>query len=161
VITERTFKLTEITRIFGVKQHFIIHLVETGIIKPLEDVKGRGKSRIYSYTNLVEIGVFTYLNQLHISYDKAKNILGLMHEYLEVSPQNIHYVSVIGFLSRKPETEIYVTLNPKKLSAGEYLTQSIARLNKSTFITESDFVYYFVIDVRNIINSINVSIEIL
>ena len=73
---ERTFTLSDIVKIYNVRRHFVIHLVEKGIVKPLVDAKGRGKSRRYSYSNALEIGIFLHLNALNISHEQAHSILG-------------------------------------------------------------------------------------
>lgn len=162
--TNRTFKLTKIVKIFNVKRHFIINLVETGIIKPLVDAKGRGKSRQYSYNNLLEIGIFIYLNKLDLSYEMARRVLNEISDMLKYHPkekiETIPYISVLGFLNGKIDITASVELFPDVLSPEHFLSNRIADMLRRKKVTSiADFAYYFVLDVRNISSYINSQIE--
>lgn len=105
---EETFNLTEIVKIFEghINRHFVIHLVERKIIAPLRDVKGRGKSRKYSYQNLLQIGVFIYLTKFKLSYEKAMTILAAIENEYGLL-EDVFYVCVIGFLGHTEEVYLY------------------------------------------------------
>lgn len=159
---ERTFKLNEIVKIFDVKQHFVINLVQTGIIKPLKNARGRGKSRHYSYVNLIEIGVFIHLNQLNLSYAMATRILNSLHDIWEVDPKTISYICVLGFLNGELYPLARTNLFPDKISPEEavkFLIKSAMEEKKG--VNQADFSYYFIIDVKNIVNYINKRISAL
>lgn len=151
---KRTFKLNEITKLFDIKRHFVIHLVEMGIITPLFDVRGRGKSRIYSYKNLLEIGIFIYLTHLRLSYEIARYILGQMSEFLKgysksdsfVTP----YICVLGFLDGKSKIHFSFDVRRDTLSPQDFLSRLIQEEIKNKDIKLSDFAYYFIIDIKNI-----------
>ena len=99
---ERTFKLNEIVKIFGIHRHFVIHLVEKRTIKPLQDAKGRGKVRIYSYVNVLQIGIFLYLIKFDLSYYKASAILRIVKRMFERGTLGgLFYVVVVGFVKEK------------------------------------------------------------
>jgi len=159
----KTFKLTEITKIFHVNRHFIIHLVEVGIIKPVVDRRGRGKSRSYSYINLIEIGIFIYLKKLDISYDRARKLLLTLRDYLIEHVDMLSYVSEIGYLSGgEPMGYIDLDFQADKLTPEDFLKKAITaemRTPTDKGIKKSDFAYYFILDVRNIIAYIDSEIS--
>lgn len=155
----KTFKLSEITKIFGVKRHFIIHLVEAGIIKPLMDAKGRGKSRKYSYENLIQIGVFIYLNKLKLSYGMAKSILSHLYGPPfggQTAAEMVIYICVIGLASGEMKVDVCMGHIRGESEPGEYLADRIQwKAHKDKSIRKEDFVYYYILDVHNIRNYID------
>lgn len=165
---QTTYKLSEITRIFEIKRHFVIHLVEKGIIEPLVDVKGRGKSRLYSYNNLVEIGIFIYLNNLNLSYEMATRILNNISKHIkhhtEETIETMPYICVLGFLDGG--MDITVTEPTRffsdKLSPEAFLSKMIKNAieERDDITSIDDFAYYFVLDVKNIVSYINYLITI-
>lgn len=156
--TNKTFKLTEIVKIFNIKRHFVIHLVERDIIKPLLDMKGRGKSRVYSYKNLIEIGIFIYLNKLDLSYEMANRILKIVSEYLENYPKYpVPYIKVVGLLDGEIEISSTTESNLHKL----LLTHGIFIDRDKKFVRKGKDVvaYCFILNIGGIISYINSKIE--
>jgi hypothetical protein len=155
---DRVFKLTEITKIFNINRHFVIHLVETQVILPLKDIKGRGQSRSYSYVNVLEIGIFIYLKKLDISHDRAGQILAALRPYLPGPINVLSYISIIGFLDEtKPQSYIDVDIR-HNLSLEQFLKKAIKvnrEMKLDRGILGDDFAYYFILDVRNIIRYID------
>ena len=97
---QKVFTMKDLMRIFGVKKHFILRIVETGIIQPLKDARGRGRSRIYSWENVLQFGIFIELSKLQIAYDGIRWILGQVKKNLETKRQSIddlRYISVIEY----------------------------------------------------------------
>ena len=170
----RTFKLTEITRIFDIKQHFVIHLVETGVIKPLEDARGRGKSRHYSYLNLVEIGIFIQLTKLKISHTAAAQLIEAIRGISRGEPKTIEkipYIHIMGLLNgEKTITFPFPFSQDRESSPGKSLDEFIKaelikiegdELLKQKRLQRTDFSYYFILDIKNIIAHINERIRAL
>ena len=159
---EKTFKLSEITRILRIKKHFVIHLVEMGIVKPLLDVKGRGKSRVYSYRNLIEIGIFVHLTQSALPYEivrRVTNKLGdLLKDYPRETIETIPYISVLGLLDGRIQITAAVELFPDTLSPEDFLRKQVHDEMKEKGLKASDFSYYFIIDVKNISRSIDLNL---
>lgn len=165
----KTFKLSEITKIFPVKRHFVIHLVEKKRIKPKVDAKGRGKSRLYSYRNLIEIGIFLYLTKIDMSHDKASEIMKLMVEFYFDAP--IGYKASEGdFLSTAAVPSFdsfikYVNHLPYFCVLGLLNgdIESFVPDNKfydrlSFWFDKSDYAFYYIVDVKNIVSYINARI---
>jgi hypothetical protein len=135
-------------------------LVEKGIIKPLVDAKGRGKSRIYSYKNLLEIGIFIYLNKLDLSYKMAGRVLSKLGDMIEYHPKEIietmPYICVLGYLDGEIDITAMVELFPDEFSPEDFLSRRVREEIKSKEdISLADFAYYFIVDVRNITAYIN------
>lgn len=156
--TNKTFKLVDITKLFNIKRHFVIHLVEKRIIQPLQDARGRGKSRTYSYRNLIEIGIFIYLNKLELSYKIAREIL-LSIKALESSRlERISYISVIGLINGDYFLSVRSARGSKAktISPEECLILDIkGKLSDGKDNKKEGFAYYFIIDVKNIIAFVN------
>jgi DNA-binding transcriptional MerR regulator len=82
---DNEFTHSNILKIFpNVKARTMISWSERGLIQPLQDAAGRGSARIYSYTNIMEIGIIKELLQHGIPFshiviamrsDKMKNLL--------------------------------------------------------------------------------------
>jgi DNA-binding transcriptional MerR regulator len=119
---DRIFKLSELSRIFGVNRHLIINLVERGIISPLEDATGRGRSRLYSYANVVQIGIFLQLTKLNLSYSRASHLLSIVKSMIaRESFEGLHYICVVGFVGGESQ-ELNIFESPgKKISPEEAL----------------------------------------
>ena len=179
----KTFKLSEITKIFDIKRHFVIHLVEKGIIKPLVDVKGRGKSRLYSLKNLIEIGIFIYLTKLDLSYEMASRVLSVLKhltwietndpgsplmKYVEAhedqtvatkqvaeSAKIVPYISVLGFLNGKIDISVAIELYPDETTPENFLSKRIKEVIAEKKVKSiADLAYYFIVDVKNIVSYI-------
>jgi len=105
----KIFKPAEVAAIFefeNVNRHFFIHLAETKVIRPMRDSRGRGKSREYSYLNLLEIGIFIYLTKFKVSYEKASMTLSIIKKSFDLLADVLHVV-VIGFVGGRAE-DIYI-----------------------------------------------------
>ena len=50
----KIFKSSEIQRLANISRIQLVHWVECGAIIPLEDIRGRGKCRIFNKQNLIE-----------------------------------------------------------------------------------------------------------
>jgi hypothetical protein len=65
----KTFCHADILNIFPwLKARTLISWTERGLIHPLLDAAGRGSSRVYSYTNLIEIGILNELLRYGIPF---------------------------------------------------------------------------------------------
>ena len=69
------FMPKDVASILGVKPHFIINLVEKKMIVPAINICGRGKTRQYSYDNIVQIYLFKQLSICGISHHKISKII--------------------------------------------------------------------------------------
>jgi len=79
----RDYSPTEVIKILGLKHHHVVNMVEKQIIRPKVSVSGRGKSRVYAYSNLFEICFFYHLvrrGHSHISAKKTLKSLGHLPE---------------------------------------------------------------------------------
>lgn len=149
----KTFKLSDITKIFNIKRHFVIHLVETGIIKPFKDAKGRGKSRIYSYKNLIQIGIFIHLNKLELSYEMIRNVLVEVDNLMKYHTNSIEtftYICVLGFLNGEIHMYGRYDLFPNETLPEEFLSKCVNDHIKEKGIKKNTFAYYFILDLANI-----------
>ena len=158
MVEDRIFRLGEIVKIFGCKPHIVIHLIELGLIIPFENVKGRGKSRGYSFKNVVEIGIFLLLNKLNISHERIRVILRSIDEYTGFHCENLTFLSVIGMFDPGPE---FVSLHintwskeGKEATPQEFLKRSVASWKKDKHVTDDDFALYVVLELRNVIKNI-------
>ena len=159
---DRIFRLNEVVKIFGCKPHTIIHLIELGLIVPFENVKGRGKSRGYSFKNIVEIGIFLSLNKLSIAYERIRQILRSFDEF-DIHYENFTFLSVVGMFDPGPE---FVSLDINMLSKEgkeatpqEFLKRSINQRKKDRDVTDDDFALYVILELRNLIRHIITKIE--
>jgi len=182
----RTFKLNEIVKIFDINRHFVINLVERRIIKPLQDAKGRGKVRLYSYINVLQIGIFLYLIKFELSYYKARTILSVVQRMFERGTlEGLFYIAIVGFVKEKfakikpmdyerhdprivPVLADYYTgdseLGPygvyDDISPQEALDRTIQYILKANPDMPKDhFAQYFILNLRNIRNYIDSRID--
>lgn len=73
---EQKFSHTDILDIFPeVKARTLITWVERGLIKPYQDAVGRGSSRLYLYTNLIEISIISELHRYSIPFSTLKILM--------------------------------------------------------------------------------------
>ena len=64
----------------GVTRMQLIRWVEVGAIEPFKDVRQRGKSRIFSYQNLVEAMICKELNRFRVETYTMKRVLNMMRD---------------------------------------------------------------------------------
>jgi DNA-binding transcriptional MerR regulator len=58
MVSEHSFKLSEVARRLDVPQHQLIHLCEKDVVVPeVQDAQGRGSSRVFSSRNVLEIAI--------------------------------------------------------------------------------------------------------
>jgi len=60
------YRSKDIQRIAEVKKDKLVHWTRIGIIKPVQDAKGRGSSRLYSFRNLIEAMICRELNLFNL-----------------------------------------------------------------------------------------------
>lgn len=98
---EHTFSHTNILKIFPtIKVRSMISWSERGLIKPLQDASGRGSSRIYSYKNLIQIGIISELLRYGLSFS---NISGVMrHGGIEDILENEEWDTIFWFAHGTP-----------------------------------------------------------
>jgi hypothetical protein len=71
-----TFHHTDILKIYPtVKVRSMLTWSERGLIQPLQDAAGRGSSRIYSYKNLIEIGIIGELTRYGFSFSHISALM--------------------------------------------------------------------------------------
>jgi len=168
----KIFKPAEVAAIFefeNVNRHFFIHLAERKVIRPMRDSRGRGKSREYSYLNLLEIGIFIYLTRFKVSYEKASMTLSIIKANFDLLGGVLHVV-IIGFVGGRAE-DIYIRGRSGSGGKVEYaripgekdgpdmlgmpimptIMQTIDfYLEKEPKAAAQGFAYCFVLNVRNI-----------
>jgi DNA-binding transcriptional MerR regulator len=147
----RTFRLSEIVRLFEIKRHFVIHLVDSGLIKPFSDAKGRGKARAYSYLNLIEIAVCLQLSKLEVSYSTIKQLLEVIEEqWSKYHHLGFGYILVIGYVDGRQK--VIPKLEP--LGSHEYiedvLEKTLNDLRAEEPLRSMAFSYYFGVDIFNL-----------
>jgi len=171
---DRVFRLTEIVKIFGINRHLVINLVQRRILKPLKDVRGRGKSRLYSYANLVQLGVFLHLTKLSISYGRASQLLGIIRSMENRGTlKELHYICVVGFTTGEyqevnvfgdyeekilPEKALSLVIkyftgggrDPIKDMEAKITVMAPSLSEIKSGIKENWMSYYFVVNVKNI-----------
>lgn len=71
-----TYSHANILKIFpNIKVRSLISWSERGLIKPLQDAAGRGSSRIYSYTNLIEIGIIAEFFRYGLGFSNVSSLM--------------------------------------------------------------------------------------
>lgn len=76
--TSKIFTNKDIQNICGILKIQIIHWVQSGVIIPFQDVRGRGKVRKYDFQNLIEFMICREINRFGIGIHAMKDIV----EYL-------------------------------------------------------------------------------
>lgn len=66
-MNDRIFISTEVIKILEIPQRRITHLVNNGLIIPIQNAKGAGSKRLYSYINLLEFSLAESLFSLELS----------------------------------------------------------------------------------------------
>ncbi len=162
----------KIAKMFNINRHFILHLVDTGIIKPVYDVRGRGKVRLYSYVNLIEIGLFIQLTKLNLSHNKISILLDMARGMAEAG--SLEAVVYLGVIARTDGTSFGIcvygefeilpedalkTIRTYFSSRGTWVTRKgrplkliALPLTEVTpgFINKEEYSYLFLVSVRNI-----------
>jgi len=176
---ERSFRLKEIVKIFGISRHLVINLVQRRILKPLKDARGRGSSRLYSYSNLVQLGVFLHLTKLNISYGRASQLLSIIKSMEgRGSLEGLHYIGVVGFTTgESQEVNVFRDYTPEEALSATIkfftipTTDAISRTEHNvpvmapspieikTSIKKDRMSYYFLVDVKNIKKYIDSKIQ--
>lgn len=179
---ERIFNLTKVVKIFAgsINRHFVIHLVEKKIIKPFRDVKGRGKSRGYSYLNVLQIGIFFELTKFKLSWEKAAVIVAIMEKQYGFLT-GVLYIAIIGYVGEKKddvfiygsfghkgkqshvvivgekeENDLFAVRNIGALLPGEGLMPTIDHfLRNEPAEPEKGMTYCYIVNIRNIRNYID------
>ncbi len=97
--------------ILGLGRHQVIHLVETGIIKPLKDVRGRGRVRKYSEHNLKQLTAVKILMDCKIPHREIGDILREWNDDIDglIIKAKEFYRLFCCLKSRKKEEEVYET----------------------------------------------------
>lgn len=120
---KKIFKLSEVTKILEINRHFVIHLVEKKVIRPLQDVKGRGKVRKYSYANVLQIGLFLRLTKFDISYGTAAGVLSIVNNMLKRgSFEGLMYVVLIALITKNVAGIKYVPEDPYEMNGDNVIS---------------------------------------
>ena len=120
---KKIFKLSEVTKILEINRHFVIHLVEKKVIRPLQDVKGRGKVRKYSYANVLQIGLFLRLTKFDISYGTAAGVLSIVNNMLKRgSFEGLMYVVLIALITKNVAGKKYVPEDPYEMNGDNVIS---------------------------------------
>src|SRR4030042_2311707 len=69
------FTSTEVKKILSVSQRRITHLVDKGLIVPVQNAKGAGSKRLYSYLNLLDFSLAEILFNMELGIHLVKRIL--------------------------------------------------------------------------------------
>lgn len=153
-IYTRQFRLSNILKAFNLKKNFILNLVSSGIVKPFRDVKGRGGTRVYSYWNLMQIVLFSYLVKLGISYSQAKSVLEHLEEFImgEIKYfRLILHIIIAGFVDGESKIGV-VTYNPGDAidtSPGITLNGFIDKL-ENEHLDPKRISFFYILSVRSI-----------
>lgn len=152
---DKTFRPTEVCKALDIKKNFLISIVEKGVITPFQDAKGRGNRRLYSFRNVVEVGLFVYLTKLPLPHSMAARILQDIREYVDttLSFEGLSYVLITGRLSG--EVDMWGeprSLNKERDRPGAFLTQYLdAEARMRPDVSHSDYCFYYIFDVANVI----------
>lgn len=77
----KTYGSTEVQRLVKISKMQAIHWTQVGAVIPLEDARGRGSRRVYSWQNLVEMMICRELNRLTIETHVMVIILQWLRKY--------------------------------------------------------------------------------
>jgi DNA-binding transcriptional MerR regulator len=131
ITMKNTFIHTDILKIFPrVKARTMISWSERGLIQPLQDASGRGSSRVYSYKNLIEIGIISQLLQYGISFSQILLIMRsdeMTNLLKKESWDVIFYISYSD--AEKPNTSIVFDVNPQKEVVADSMRRRVALMN--------------------------------
>jgi len=96
---DKTFSSSEIQKIAKITKMQAIHWTQTGIITPLEDARGRGSRRLYSWKNLIEIMICRELNSLSVE----RSIMELV--ITQLNSEFKGYESYWKYIKKNPKTD--------------------------------------------------------
>jgi len=153
-IYTRQFRLSNIMKAFSLKKNFVLNLVSSGIVKPFKDVKGRGGTRVYSYWNLIQIVLFSYLIKLGISYSQAKSVLEHLEEFIMGEMKYfrlILHIIIAGFVDGESKIGV-VTYDPGDAvepSPGITLSGFIDKLENEN-LDPKKISFFYILNIRSI-----------
>lgn len=78
--TDKTYRSKDIQAIAEVSKMQLVHWTHTKAILPLQDAKGRGGRRVYSYQNLLEALICRELNKFSIQTQVMRDVLNVLRE---------------------------------------------------------------------------------
>ena len=94
------FKHSEVKILFpGINPRSLISWSERKLLKPLKDADGRGSSREYSFTNLIEISIIDELFQYRIPFSQIN--LAMQNAEMKKSLNLSQYDSVFYILHKR------------------------------------------------------------
>lgn len=80
-----TFTLTQIAAALAIPQHRLIHLCEKGVVEPdLGEATGRGSSRRFSATNVLEFGVALEFRKLELPITAVQHVVAALRSFFRV-----------------------------------------------------------------------------
>lgn len=142
---EKTYSSSEIQRIAKITKMQAIHWTQTGVITPLQDAKGRGSRRIYSWQNLIELMVCRELNKYNVERSLMKRVIDYFQtpsgryssywDYLAQIPKMAqeHYIIITPNIREKQYRELIIN---EIISLGGYRNdnESVRNLNTDELI---------------------------
>lgn len=96
----RIYRTMEISRLLGLSKMQIIHSVVLGIVKPFQDAKGRGGSRLYSQHNFKQFEIIKALLSCGIPYGNIRDIFNSRKDLDELRLEVIEFYSMYRHLIR-------------------------------------------------------------
>jgi DNA-binding transcriptional MerR regulator len=156
----RTYRTMEIQELTGVPKDQIVYWARTNVFEPYEDVRGRGKSRQYSWENLIEIMICRELNRVGIGPELMAKILSHLRNeeflyYVNVSENETGRCSFWQHLKRKPETKLaFLTLNYEAESAEASYRVCDRHILSKQFVEVGEFKTLVAINIQALIEEV-------
>jgi hypothetical protein len=107
-MSEEKYQTTRIQRGAHVPKAELNHWINAGIIEPLRNERGRGKSRIFSFQNLLEILVCRELWLLHLPprvYGPTLAEIGKENGWQRMNQEGSELFLVVGQFGREIKSE--------------------------------------------------------
>ena len=106
---EKTYSSSEIQRIAMITKMQAIHWTQTGVITPLQDARGRGSRRVYSWENLIEMMICRELSKYGVEKWVMNHIIHGMNKptiFPGQTGEETSYDSYWDFFKQNPKTDI-------------------------------------------------------
>ncbi len=100
----KTYGSTEVQKLARISKMQAIHWTQVGAVTPLEDARGRGSRRVYSWQNLIEMMICRELNRFTIETHVMVSILQwLRNHYTPETKVHLPEEAPKGKFSIRPE----------------------------------------------------------
>lgn len=110
--SNRSFTLSEIARRLGVPQHRLIHLCEKGVVVPdVHGAAGRGSSRVFSSTNILELAVAMRLRDMMLPVAAVGAVVHVLRAFEERLRADLSHFALADSLRKDQAPDLRVIIS--------------------------------------------------